>query len=137
MRGFHYGTKRKSGKRRCGSTLWPSVRGSRGYRAEILLARNQVFSSHLDHMNSDPSNNTADAIIGKKSVENADQCPRVTAVSQMPDSEVQGRGTVRKLIQDPNCHAFVFADLPLDGSNVAITCPVSGHIFYASVSERL
>ena len=51
--------------------------------------------------------------------------------------EVQGRGTVRKLIQDPNCHAFVFADLPLDGSNVAITCPVSGHVFYASVSERL
>ena len=55
----------------------------------------------------------------------------------MPDSEVQGRGTVRKLIQDPNCLAFVFADLPDDGSNVAITCPVSGHIFYASVSERL
>jgi hypothetical protein len=105
--------------------------------AEILLARDRDFSSHLDHMKPDPGNNTADAIIGKKSVENADQCPRVTGVSQMPESEVQGRGTVRKLIQDPNCHAFVFADLPLDGSNVAITCPVSGHVFYASVSERL
>lgn len=87
-------------------------------------------------MKPDPSNNPADVIIGKKSVENADQCPRVAGVSQMPD-EVQGRGTVRKLIQDPNCHAFVFADLPLDGSNIAITCPVSGHVFYASVSERL
>ena len=81
-------------------------------RAEILLARDRNFSSHLDHMKPDPGNNTADAIIGKKSVENADQCPRVTGVSQMPESEVQGRGTVRKLIQDPNCHAFVFADLP-------------------------
>jgi hypothetical protein len=84
-----------------------------------------------------PGDETADAIIGKKSVENADQCPRVAAVSQVPDSEVQGRGTVRKLVQDPYCHAFVFADLPDDGSNVAITCPVSGHTFYASVSERL
>ncbi len=88
-------------------------------------------------MKPDPGNNTAGAIIGKKSVENAEQCPRATGVSQMPDSEVQGRGTVRKLIQDPNCLAFVFADLPDDGSNVAITCPVSGHVFYASVSERL
>src|ERR1043166_5598500 len=105
-------------------------------RVEILLARDRNFSSHSDHMKPAPSNNPADVIIGKKSVENADQCPRVTGVSQMPD-EVQGRGTVRKLIQDPNCHAFVFADLPLDGSNVAITCPVSGHVFYASVSERL
>src|SRR5438067_30951 len=30
-----------------------------------------------------------------------------------------------------------FADVPDDGSNVAITCPVSGHTFYGSVSERL
>lgn len=88
-------------------------------------------------MKPDPSTKLADAIIGKKSVENADQCPRLAGVSQMPDSEVQGRGTVRKLVQDPYCLAFVFADLPDDGSNVAITCPVSGHVFYASVSERL
>jgi hypothetical protein len=88
-------------------------------------------------MKPDPSNKPADAIIGKKSVENADQCPRVAAVSQISDSEVQGRGTIRKLVQDPNCLAFVFVDLPDDGSNVAITCPISGHIFYASVSERL
>jgi hypothetical protein len=109
------------------------------HRAEILkcLHTTAISSSHLGHMKPDPSNKTADAIIGKKSVDNADQCPRVAGVSQMPDSEVQGRGTVRKLVQDPNCLAFVFADLPDDGSNVAITCPVSGHIFYASVSERL
>jgi hypothetical protein len=88
-------------------------------------------------MKSDPSNKMAAAIIGKKSVENADQCVRVAGVSQVPDSEVEGRGTVRKLVQDPYCHAFVFADLPDDGSNVAITCPISGHTFYASVSERL
>jgi hypothetical protein len=55
----------------------------------------------------------------------------------MPESEVQGRGRVRKLVQDPYCLAYVFADLPDDGSNVAITCPVSGHTFYASVTERL
>jgi hypothetical protein len=88
-------------------------------------------------MKSDPSNKMADAIIGKKSVENADQCVRVAGVSQVPDSEVEGRGSVRKLVQDPYCHAYVFADLPDDGSNVAITCPISGHTFYASVSERL
>jgi hypothetical protein len=88
-------------------------------------------------MKPDPSINTADAIIGKKSVENADQCPRVEGVSQEPDSEVQGRGTIRKLVQDPYCLAYVFANLPDDGSNVAITCPVSGHTFYASVIERL
>jgi hypothetical protein len=88
-------------------------------------------------MNSDPSDKRADAIIGKKSVENADQCPRVTGVTQAPDSEVEGRGTVRKLVQDPYCLAYVFANLPDDGSNVAITCPVSGHTFYASVTERL
>jgi hypothetical protein len=104
---------------------------------KYCLHATAISSSHLDHMKPEPSNNRADAIIGKKSVENADQCPRVAGVSQMPDSEVQGRGTVRKLIQDPNCLAFVFADLPDDGSNVAITCPVSGHLFYASVSERL
>jgi len=121
-------------KRRCGSAIpFAPLR----QRAEILLARDLNFSSHLDHMKPDPSNHAADAIIGKKTVENAEQCPRVTGVSQMPDSEVQGRGTVRKLIQDPNCLAFVFADLPDDGSMVAITCPVSGHVFYASVSERL
>ena len=102
-----------------------------------MLAPERNFSSHSAHMKPDPSNHQADAIIGKKSVENADQCPRVAGVSQMPDAEVQGRGTVRKLVQDPNCLAFVFADLPDDGSNVAITCPVSGHIFYASVTERL
>jgi hypothetical protein len=96
-----------------------------------------ISLSHLAYMKPDPSNKTADAIIGKKSVENADRCPRVVGVSQMPDFEVQGRGTIRKLVQDPHCLAFVFADLPDDGSNVAITCPVSGHIFYASVSERL
>jgi hypothetical protein len=88
-------------------------------------------------MKPDPSNKTADAIIGKKSVDNADQCPRVAGVSQVQDAEVEGRGTVRKLVQDPYCLAFVFANLPDDGSNVAITCPVSGHVFYASVSERL
>ena len=88
-------------------------------------------------MNSEQSNKTADAIVGKKSVENADQCPRVAGVTQAPDSEVEGRGTVRKLVQDPYCLAFVFANLPDDGSNVAITCPVSGHTFYASVTERL
>jgi len=88
-------------------------------------------------MQSDPSDKTADAIVGKKSVENADQCPRVTGVTQVPDSEVQGRGTIRKLVQDPYCLSYVFADLPDDGSNVAITCPVSGHTFYASVMERL
>lgn len=109
------------------------------HRTEILICLHTtaIYSSHLAHMKPDPSDKTADAIIGKKSVDNADQCPRVAGVSQMPDSEVQGRGTVRKLIQDPNCLAFVFADLPDDGSNVAITCPVSGHVFYASVSERL
>ena len=84
-------------------------------------------------MKPDPSN----AIIGKKSVENADQCSRVTGVSQLQESEVQGRGSVRKLVQDPYCLAYVFADLPEDGSNIAITCPVSGHTFYASVMERL
>jgi hypothetical protein len=88
-------------------------------------------------MKPDPSNKPADAIVGKKSVENADQCPRVAGVSQMPDSEVQGRGSVRKLVQDQYCHAFVFADLPNYGTNVAITCPVSGHTFYASVLERI
>lgn len=81
--------------------------------------------------------NKADAIIGKKSVENPDQCPRATAVTEVSDSEVQGRGSVRKLVQDPYCLAYVFANLPDDGSNVAITCPVSGHTFYASVTERL
>ena len=88
-------------------------------------------------MQSDPSDKTADAIVGKKSVENADQCPRVAGVTQMPDAEVQGRGTIRKLVQDPYCLSYVFADLPDDGSNVAIPCPVSGHTFYASVMERL
>jgi hypothetical protein len=88
-------------------------------------------------MKPDPSSNTADAIIGKKSVKNADQCPRVAGVSELPEAEVEGRGTVRKLVQDPYCLAYVFANLPDDGSNVAITCPVSGHTFYASVSERL
>lgn len=88
-------------------------------------------------MKPDPSINTADAIIGKKSVENADQCPRVAGVTQVPDSEVEGRGTIRKLVQDPYCLAYVFANLPDDGSNVAITCPTSGHTFYASVMERL
>ena len=84
-----------------------------------------------------PSNKAADAIIGKKSVDNADQCPRVPGISQMPDSEVQGRGTIRKLVHDPYCLAYVFVDLPDDGSNVAINRPLSGHAFYASVSERL
>ena len=88
-------------------------------------------------MNSGPNDKRADAIIGKKSVENADQCPRVAGVTQVPDSEVEGRGSVRKLVQDPYCLAFVFANLPDDGSNVAIICPVSGHTFYASVTERL
>lgn len=102
-----------------------------------MLAPKRNFLFPFSHMKPDPSNKAADAIIGKKSVDNADQCPRVTGVSQMPDSEVQGRGTVRKLVQDPYCLAYVFADLPDDGSNVAITCPVSGHTFYASVMERL
>jgi hypothetical protein len=102
-----------------------------------MLARDSNFLFPFSHMKPDPSNKAADAIPGKKSVDNADQCPRVAGVSQMPDSEVQGRGTVRKLVQDPYCLAFVFANLPDDGSNVAITCPVSGHTFYASVSERL
>jgi hypothetical protein len=84
-----------------------------------------------------PGNKTAAAILGKKSVDNADQCPRVAGVSQMPESEVEGRGRIRKLVQDPYCLAFVFADLPDDGSTVAITCPVSGHVFYASVTEIL
>lgn len=88
-------------------------------------------------MKSDPSGKTAEAIMGKKSVDNADQCPRVVGVSQVPDSEVQGRGAVRKLVQDPYWLAFVFAHLPDDCSNAAITGPVSGHVFYASVSERL
>lgn len=88
-------------------------------------------------MEPDPNNKTADAIVGKKSVENADQCPRVMGVSQMADSEVEGRGTVRKLVQDPNCLAYVFANLPDDGSNVAIACPVCSRTFYASVVERL
>jgi hypothetical protein len=107
--------------------------------AEVLkcLQATAISSSHLGHMKPDPGGKTAGAIIGKKSVDNADRCPRVDGVSQMPDSEVQGRGTVRKLVQDPYCLSFVFADLPDDGSNVAITCPVSGHVFYASVSERL
>ena len=52
-------------------------------------------------MKPDPSINTADAIIGKKSVKDADQCPRVIGVSQMPDSEVEGRGTIRKLDLSP------------------------------------
>jgi hypothetical protein len=101
----------------------------------LALGCNFLFP--FSHMKPDPSIKTADAIIGKKSVENAEQCPRVTGVSQMPDSEVQGRGTIRKLVQDPYCLAYVFANLPDDGSNVAITCPVSGHTFYASVVERL
>ena len=88
-------------------------------------------------MKPDPSKKTAEAIVGKKSVDDADQCRRVTGVVHLTDSEVQGRGIVRKLVQDPYCLAFVFADLPDDGSNVAITCPISGHTFYASVSERL
>ena len=109
-----------------------------GVRRNIkMLARDRNFFFPSSHMKPDPSNKTADAIIGKKSVENADLCPRVPGVLQMPESEVQGRGTVRKLVQDPYCLAFVFADLPDDGSPVAITCPVSGHTFYASVSERL
>ena len=101
-----------------------------------MLAHDYNFPSHLAYMKPDPSNKMADAIIGKKSIENADQCPRVAGFSQMPDSEVQGRGTVRKLVQDPYCHAFVFADLPDDGSNVAITCPVSGHTFSAAIGMR-
>ena len=89
-------------------------------------------------MNSDQGSHRKDAIIGKKTVENAEQCPRVTGVldpSKAP--EVQGRGSVRKLVQDPNCFAYVFADLPVDGSNVAVTCPSCGKNFYASVMERL
>jgi hypothetical protein len=112
------------------ASLFPFAPLRRNFK---MLAHDRKFPSHLAHMKPDP----ADAVIGKKSVENADQCPRVAGVSQMPDSEVQGRGTVRKLVQDPYCLAFVFADLPDDGSNVAITCPLSGHVFYASVSERL
>jgi hypothetical protein len=102
-----------------------------------MLAPGRDFLFPFSHMKPDPSNQTADAIIGKKSVENGDQCPRVTGVSQLPESEVEGRGSVRKLVQDPYCLAYVFANLPDDGSNVAITCPVSGHTFYASVMERL
>lgn len=102
-----------------------------------MLAHERNFLFPSSNMKPDPSNKTEDAIIGKKSVENADQCLRVTAVSQVPESEVEGRGSVRKLVQDPYCLAYVFANLPEDGSNVAITCPVSGHTFYASVSERL
>ena len=79
-----------------------------------------------------------DAIVGKKTVDDAERCPRVLGVKpQMIEDEVQGRGTVRKMVQDPYCLAYVFADLPDDGSNIAITCPVSGHTFYASVMERL
>ncbi|MEY2489801.1 MAG: hypothetical protein QOC70_1743 [Verrucomicrobiota bacterium] len=112
-----------------------SASRSRAEHEKACTGRNFLFP--LVHMEPDPGNKAADAIVGKKSVENADQCPRVAGVSQMPGSEVQGRGRVRKLVQDPYCLAFVFADLPDDGSNVAITCPVSGHTFYASVSERL
>jgi len=101
-----------------------------------MLAETRHFLFPFRYMQPDPGNK-ADAIIGKKSVENADQCPRVEGVSQAPDAEVQGRGTVRKLVQDPYCLAYVFANLPDDGSNVAISCPVSGHTFYASVTERL
>jgi hypothetical protein len=134
MRGSPHGTKPKSGKAktRFSNSLGPAPRARRN-----IACTGPQFLFPFRHMKPDPSNNPADAIIGKKSVENADQCPRVAGLSQVPDSEVQGRGTVRKLIQDPNCLAFVFADLPDDGSNVAITCPVSGHVFYASVSERL
>ena len=78
-----------------------------------------------------------DAIMGKKSVENADECPRVTGVLESGDAEVLGRGTIRKLVQDPYCAAYVFVDLPDDGSNVSITCPSCGRSFYASVMERL
>ena len=84
-----------------------------------------------------PSNPRRDAIMGRKSVENADQCPRVNGVLEAGGAEVQGRGTIRKLVQDPYCAAYVFADLPDDGSNVAITCPSCGKSFYASVMERL
>ena len=101
-----------------------------------MLAPGRNFLFPFSHMKP-PSNKAADAIIGKKSVDNADQCPQVAAVSELPESEVQGRGSVRKLVQDPYCLAYVFANLPDDGSNVAITCPVSGHTFYASVMERL
>src|SRR5438034_8394471 len=74
-------------------------------------------------MKPDPSKKTAEAIVGKKSVADADQCRRVAGVVQLTDSEVPGHGIVRKLVQDPYCLAFVFPDLPDDGSNVAITCP--------------
>lgn len=88
-------------------------------------------------MQVDPTKQTKDAIIGKKSVDEAERCPRILGVSQTEEAEVQGRGTIRKLVQDPYCLAYVFADLPDDGSNIAITCPISGHTFYASVMERL
>ena len=105
--------------------------------AIYMLAHDRNFLFPSNPMKTDPSDKTADAIVGKKSVENAEQCPRVAGVSQLPESEVEGRGTVRKLVQDPYCLAYVFVNLPDDGSNVAITCPVSGHTFYASVTERL
>ncbi len=89
-------------------------------------------------MNSDQGTPRKDAIVGKKTVENPDNCPRVTGVLEpSASSEVQGRGSVHKLVQDPYCLAYVFADLPVDGSNVAITCPSCGKNFYASVMERL
>ena len=100
-----------------------------------MLAPNGDFFSNLVVMSS--SNPLRDAIIGQKSVENAEQCQRVAASVEAGEAEVQGRGSIRKLVQDPYCHAYVFADLPDDGSNVAITCPVSGHTFYASVMERI
>jgi hypothetical protein len=89
-------------------------------------------------MSLDPSSQRKDAIVGKKTVENAEKCARIMGVSEAAEApEVQGRGTVRKLVQDPYCLAFVFADLPADGSNVGITCPSCGKNFYASVMERL
>jgi hypothetical protein len=89
-------------------------------------------------MQSDSTTQQKDAIVGKKSVDDAERCPRVLGVKpQMIEEEVQGRGTVRKLVQDPYCLAYVYADLPDDGSNIAITCPVSGHTFYASVIELI
>ena len=89
-------------------------------------------------MNSDPADQRKEAIIGKKMVDDAAQCPRVIGVSEAAQaSEVEGRGNVRKLVQDPYCLAYVLADLPVDGSNVAVTCPSCGKNFYASVMERL
>jgi hypothetical protein len=120
-----------------GSSLSHRALQSLRTAAMNMLAYDRDFLFPFDPMQPDPSKKTAEAIIGKKSVENAEQCPRVVGVSQRPESEVQGRGRVRKLVQDPYCLAFVFADLPDDGSNVAITCPISGHTFYASVTERL